>query len=146
MCRNRAATHPPNGGVTRQKYAKRMAGIGGRLIEIEVLWNQIEDRTVYPFNIPAIASIETLDLDWPVTFLVGENGSGKSTLLEARAVGAGLNPEGGSRNLQFSTNATHSPLHAYLQFSWHGRHKRAFFLRAESFYNFATTYAEVFRI
>jgi predicted ATPase len=123
-----------------------MAGIGGRLIEIEVLWNQVEDRTVYPFNIPAIASIESLDLDWPVTFLVGENGSGKSTLLEAIAVGAGLNPEGGSRNLQFSTNATHSPLHAHLQLSWHGRHKRAFFLRAESFYNLATSYAKVFRI
>ena len=121
-----------------------MVGIGGRLIEIEVLWPQVEDQTVYPFNIPAIASIETLDLDWPVTFLVGENGSGKSTLLEAIAVGAGLNPEGGSRNLQFSTNATHSPLHAHLQLSWHGRHRRAFFLRAESFYNVATTYAEVF--
>jgi predicted ATPase len=122
-----------------------MVGIGGRLIEIEVLWDKVEDRSVYPFNIPAIASIETLDLDWPVTFLVGENGSGKSTLLEAIAVGTGLNPEGGSRNLQFSTNATHSPLHAYLQLSWHGRHKRAFFLRAESFYNLATSYAEVFR-
>ena len=69
-----------------------MSGIGGRLIEIEVLWDQIEDRSVYPFNIPAIASIVTLDLDWPVTFLVGENGSGKSTLLEAIAVSAGLNP------------------------------------------------------
>jgi predicted ATPase len=123
-----------------------MAGIGGKLIEIEVLWNQVEDRTIYPFNIPAIASIETLDLDWPVTFLVGENGSGKSTLLEAIAVGAGLNAEGGSRNLQFSTNATHSPLHSHLQLSWHGRHKRAFFLRAESFYNVATSYGTVFRI
>jgi predicted ATPase len=136
----------PRGGVTAENYANDMAGIGGRLIELQILWDQVEDRSVYPFNISAIASIETLDLDWPVTFFVGENGSGKSTLLEAIAVGAGLNPEGGSRNLQFSTNATHSPLHAHLQLSWHGRHKRAFFLRAESFYNLATSYAEVFRI
>jgi predicted ATPase len=123
-----------------------MVGIGGRLIEVEVLWDQVEDRSVYPFNIPAIASIETVDLDWPVTFFVGENGSGKSTLLEAIAVGAGLNPEGGSRSITFSTNGTHSPLHEHLRLSWHGRHKRAFFLRAESFYNLATNYAEVFSI
>jgi predicted ATPase len=122
-----------------------MVRVDARLMKVEVLWDQVQDRMVYPFDIPAIASIETLDLDWPVTFLVGENGSGKSTLLEAIAVSAGLNPEGGSRNLRFSTNATHSPLHAYLQLSWHGRHKRAFFLRAESFYNLATTYAGVFR-
>jgi len=86
---------PKGEGVTAQKYAGLVVGIGGRLIEIEVLWPQVEDQTVYPFNIPAIASIETLDLDWPVTFLVGENGSGKSTLLEAIAVGAGLNSRGG---------------------------------------------------
>jgi energy-coupling factor transporter ATP-binding protein EcfA2 len=59
-----------------------MARIDGRLIEIEVLWDQVEDRMVYPFSIPAIASLQTLSLDWPVTFLVGKNGSGKSTLLE----------------------------------------------------------------
>lgn len=95
--------------VAAQKCADQMAGLDDRLIEIEVLWDQDEDRTVYPFNIPAIASIECLDLDWPVTFLAGEIGSGTSTLLEAIAVGAGLDPEGGSRNLSFSTNATYPP-------------------------------------
>jgi predicted ATPase len=122
-----------------------MARIDGRLIEAEVLWRQVPDRDIYPFNIPAIASLGVLSLDCPVTFLVGENGSGKSTLLEAIAVGAGLNPEGGSRNLRFATNPTHSILHEHLQLSWRGRPKRAFFLRAESFYNLASTYRDVFR-
>ena len=45
-----------------------------------------------------------------VTFLVGENGTGKSTLLEAVAVACGFNAEGGTRNFDFSTRATHSPL------------------------------------
>ena len=44
-----------------------------------------------------------------VTFLVGENGTGKSTLLEAVAVSCGFNAEGGTRNFDFSTRATHSP-------------------------------------
>lgn len=44
-----------------------------------------------------------LHLQTPVTILFGENGSGKSTLLEAIAVCFGLNPEGDSKNLRFST-------------------------------------------
>ena len=46
----------------------------------------------------------------PVTLLVGENGVGKSTLIEAIAVGMGFNAEGGTRNFNFSTHATHSPI------------------------------------
>ena len=53
-----------------------------------------------------------LEFDRPVTFLVGENGTGKSTLLEGAAVACGFNPEGGSRNFNFSTRATHSELGA----------------------------------
>ena len=42
----------------------------------------------YLTAIPAVRWLRThrLELDAPVTFLVGENGSGKSTLLEAMAV------------------------------------------------------------
>jgi len=71
---------------------------------------------------------------------VGENGSGKSTLLEGIAVAAGLNPEGGSRNLIFSTRSTESDLHNHLRLGWNRRPKRAFFLRAETFYDTATAY------
>ena len=80
----------------------------------------------------------TLTFDRPVTFLVGENGSGKSTLLEALALCCGFNPEGGTRNFRFSTNATHSELGEYLTPARRAYPKDGFFLRAESFYNVAT--------
>lgn len=80
-----------------------------------------------------------LDLHPSVTFLVGENGSGKSTLLEALAVGVGMNPEGGSRNFNFSYRATHSSMHTYMRLTKGIRRpKDTFFLRAESFYNVAS--------
>jgi len=74
-----------------------------------------------------------------VTFLVGENGTGKSTLLEALALGVGLNPEGGSRNFNFATRASHSELDACLRIAKTANLARdSYFLRAESFYNVAT--------
>jgi predicted ATPase len=94
---------------------------------------------VYPFNLPAIRTLDEIAFRTPVTFLVGENGTGKSTLLEAIAVACGFNPEGGSRHLRFATRASHSPLHEYLQvIRTPTRLLDGFFLRAESFYNVAS--------
>jgi predicted ATPase len=74
-----------------------------------------------------------------VTFFVGENGSGKSTLLEAIAVACGLNAEGGSRNFNFATQASHSNLHNALRIArTPGTLPDSYFLRAESFYNVAS--------
>jgi len=74
-----------------------------------------------------------------VTFIVGENGTGKSTILEGIAVAYGFNPEGGTRNFNFSTNDTHSDLHKNLKLvKGVKRPNDGFFLRAESFYNMAT--------
>ena len=84
-----------------------------------------------------------LDCSAPVTFLVGENGTGKSTLLEAIAVACGFNAEGGTRNFNFSTRATHSPLGEYLTVSRSRYPRDGFFLRAESFYNVATAIDEM---
>lgn len=68
-----------------------------------------------------------------------ENGSGKSTLLEAIAVACGFNPEGGSNNFNFATQASHSSLHSYLRIiRGHRRPRTGWFLRAESFYNVAS--------
>lgn len=93
----------------------------------------------YPFSLPAVRSLELLELHPKVTFLVGENGSGKSTLMEAIAVAMGLNAEGGSRNFNFSTHASHAELHAHLRIARGFRKPRTeFFLRAESFYNVAS--------
>ena len=75
----------------------------------------------------------------PVTFFVGENGSGKSTLIEALAISQHFNPEGGSTNFNFSTRDSHSELCDYIC-AVRGaiRHRTGFFLRAESYYNFAS--------
>jgi len=97
----------------------------------------------YPFNIPAITHLGTLQLHPKVTFLVGENGSGKSTLIEAIAVAVGFNAEGGSKNHNFETRQTASTLHEALTIC-RGirREKDGFFLRAESLYNVSTNLEE----
>lgn len=64
---------------------------------------------------------------------------GKSTLLEALALAIDLNPEGGSRNFNFNTRASHSTLHECLRIAKTVAHARdSYFLRAESFFNVAT--------
>src|SRR3954451_9248387 len=93
----------------------------------------------YPFSIPAIGGLDTIEFDRPVTFFVGENGSGKATLLEAIAVGMGLNAEGGSRNFRFATRESHSSLSKVLRLARSVRRVRdSYFLRAESYFNVAT--------
>ena len=96
------------------------------------------DRSRYPFNIPAFSDGIDILLDRRVTFLVGENGSGKSTLLEAIAECCGFNPEGGNRDHHRESFHDRSDLAQALQLSWSPRTTEGFFLRAESFFNFAT--------
>jgi len=99
----------------------------------------IEDDGRYPFTLPAIRSLDDLEIHPKVTYFVGENGSGKSTLLEAIAIGMGFNAEGGSRNFNFGTRNSHSDLHEYLRIAKGFKRPRdGFFLRAESFFNVAT--------
>jgi hypothetical protein len=93
----------------------------------------------YPFHLKAIQDLDTLELHPKVTYIVGENGMGKSTLLEAIAIRLGFNPEGGTINFNFSTEATHSELHEYLKLTRRAKKPRdGFFFRAESYYNLAT--------
>ena len=93
----------------------------------------------YPYCLPVVRNLTNIEFHPSVTFIVGENGTGKSTLLEAIAVASGFNPEGGSRNFNFSTRASHSPLHEVLNLSKGIKRPRdGFFLRAESFFNVAT--------
>jgi len=100
------------------------------------------DNSTYPFSIPAIKAIESLDLSSSVTFLVGENGSGKSTLTESLAVAAGFNAEGGTKNYSFTTQDTTSSLIDKITLvRGSRREKYGYFLRAESFYTTAN-YAE----
>jgi predicted ATPase len=107
--------------------------------EISLKANDIPDKKTYPFDLPSVKALSTIEFHSNVTFLVGENGSGKSTLLEAISVAFGFNPEGGSRHSNFSTRASHSKLHQYLKLTRGVKKVRdGFFLRAESFYNVAS--------
>ncbi|KQV96103.1 AAA family ATPase [Pelomonas sp. Root1237] len=101
--------------------------------------DKVDSFDRYPFNLPAVRTLERLEMHPKVTFLVGENGSGKSTLLEALAVSLGFNAEGGSKNFRFGTRLSHSELHGYLRVAKGYKPPRdGFFLRAESFFNVAT--------
>src|SRR6266478_7177909 len=76
---------------------------------------EVASFNVYPYSIPAVRALHTLELDPAVTFLIGENGSGKSTLVEAIAVAAGFNAEGGSRNFNFASRRSESELHTAIR-------------------------------
>lgn len=109
------------------------------LRSIELKRNKIEDFDKYPFFLPSIKSLTTLEFHPKVTFIVGENGTGKSTILEAIATAYGFNPEGGTKNFNFSSRDTHSDLQQYMRLiKGLITPKDGFFLRAESFYNFAS--------
>src|SRR5260221_14097817 len=111
-----------------------------RLKKISLLKERRTRIGEYPFNIPSIASLDTLDISSRVCFFVGENGTGKSTLLEAIAAHYGFGLEGGNRN--FSPKTTESvttiePLVKALRLSFTKRTGGGFYLRAESFFNVA---------
>ncbi len=98
-----------------------------------------ENLDHYPFNIPALHNGNIhVKFEKPVTFFVGENGSGKSTVLEAIAVECGFNPSGGSRNNVYDFRPTESSLAHFLRLVWNFKMTQGFFLRAESFFNFAS--------
>ena len=93
----------------------------------------------YPFTIPVVRHFKSIKFRKPVTFIVGENGTGKSTLIEAFATCYGFNPEGGSKNFNFSTMPSHSGYYEFLTISKAANITTdGYFLRAESFYNVAS--------
>jgi predicted ATPase len=95
----------------------------------------------YPF-LPAVRALAELDVDPRVTLLAGDNGSGKSTLIEAIALASGFGSQGGSlsgelgraERLEASDLAAHVELEPGLN-----RPRIGFFLRAESFFNVASS-------
>jgi len=109
------------------------------ILHLALQRDKVESFDRYPFNLPAVRTLDRLEMHPKVTFLVGENGSGKSTLLEALAVSMGFNAEGGSKNFRFDTRISHSELHEYLRVAkGYKRPQDGWFLRAESFFNVAT--------
>jgi predicted ATPase len=112
--------------------------IGMFLKSVTLLRENIRSFDVYPFSIPAIKNLHEIKFRSRVTFFVGENGSGKSTLLEAIAQQCNFNTAGGGRNNTYEVHAAESALADYIRLAWMPKITNGFFLRAESFYHFAT--------
>ncbi|RIU93389.1 AAA family ATPase [Oceanobacillus picturae] len=111
---------------------------------MELKRDHIPSYNRFPFDLPVIRHLDKLAFHPNVTYIVGENGMGKSTLLEGIAVALGFNPEGGTRNFNFSSYDSHSELDNYLRVAKGPlRPRDGFFFRAESFYNVATNIEEM---
>lgn len=89
----------------------------------------------FPFSAPLFSKDFRLEIENSVIILVGENGTGKSTLMEALAIKCGFNVEGGNRN--YTLENQDSPLADAISLSWLPKINTGFFMRAESFFNFA---------
>jgi predicted ATPase len=97
------------------------------LIDVQLRPDKAPDFSAYPFCLPAVRHLGRLEFDPAVT------------LLEAVAIALGFNAEGGSKNFNFSTRASHSCLHEFLRVARGARKPRdGYFLRAESYFNVAT--------
>lgn len=102
-----------------------------------------EGETGFPFNLPLIQTLDTIEFSAPVTFLVGENGSGKSTLLEAIACAAGSITVGSEDIRRDTSLAAVRHLSQFLKLSWGQRTHKGFFLRAEDFFGYARKLARM---
>jgi predicted ATPase len=94
----------------------------------------------FPYDVPAVAAIEDLRLDAPITLLAGDNGSGKSTIVEAIAASMGFAAQGGE--LERSGELPPVPRAvigggAVEPVLSHTKPRNGYFLRAESFFNVA---------
>jgi len=103
-----------------------------------VLQDTIPNKQAYPFNIPSLQDLHELEFPTNVTFFVGENGSGKSTLLEAIADRCDFNTAGGGRQNLYEVHKAESSLGEYIRLSWLPKISNGFFLRSETFYQFAS--------
>jgi predicted ATPase len=98
---------------------------------------------MFPFTVPAVRTLEQVDLSFPVTFFVGENGSGKSTVLEAIASLASLPAVGSAEVSSDATLALQRSLTTGFRLVWSKRTRRGFFLRAEDFFGFVKRLARM---
>jgi predicted ATPase len=112
-----------------------------RLKNVKLLRERVERWDEYPFSVPPIAGLDSVDITSRICFFVGENGTGKSTLLEGIAAHYGFGREGGSRNFSFETTSSVrsiDPLVRALRVGFTVRSGSGLFLRAESFFNVAS--------
>jgi len=90
----------------------------------------------FPFNLPVVAGWQPLELNSPVTILVGENGSGKSTVIEALAVAAEMITVGSGSTHRDPSLEHVRDLAKWFKLAWNKRTRKGFFLRAEDFFGY----------
>jgi predicted ATPase len=132
------ASEPGTVKVARQSHTRTTAPLPGSPFLSHI--GLRDDRmvpAVYPFTLPWIDAKLAIDFTSPVTFLVGENGTGKSTLLEGLAWACGFGAQGGAKDNSFAEGADGQAFGRALRLSWRQRVSDGFFLRAETFFNFA---------
>jgi predicted ATPase len=74
-----------------------------------------------------------VQLDRPLTFLIGENGSGKTTLLEAIAARCAIRPGGGRSYAETEDDREPTAISAAVDVTFAGRRPKGLFLRADRF-------------
>ena len=102
------------------------------LEEVRSISHELLPEDSYLNNLGFVSNFKPMKFKKMITFFTGENGTGKSTLLEALALCLKFNPEGGSKNFNFSTRDTHSELADALRIFKSPYHpKDGFFFHAE---------------
>ena len=124
--------------MPRKPTSRTSAGYGSPFLTRVEIREDRRDPDLFPFTLPLFREPLAIDFATPVTFLVGENGSGKSSLLEALAWSAGFNTTGGNRDHRFTDEGDGSALGRALWLGWRQKVTTGFFLRAETFFNFAS--------
>ena len=114
------------------------------LRSIDIHGDRFPANDVFPFNVPALAGTPRIDIQTPVTFLVGDNGTGKSALLDALARKSGFLPWGGSKVHRSHDNPYETALANYISVTSSPRHPYGFHFRAEVFLNYAASLDDVF--
>jgi predicted ATPase len=112
-----------------------------RSVSLSLLESDLADR--FPFNVPVIRSLPTIEFSSAVTFLVGENGSRKSTFLEAIASAAGSIAVGSSDLDSDRSLESVKRLAQRLKLTWQKRTRKGFFLRAEDYFGYAKRLAQI---
>ncbi len=128
---------------TKQTRGVRTGVTGSPFLTQIALQSDRLQPGVHPFTLPLFEFGLELELTTPITFLVGENGSGKSSLLEAIAWACGFGAQGGSRDSSFAEGADGHALGRALRLGWRQRVTDGFYLRSETFFNFAAWLEEV---
>lgn len=96
-----------------------------------------DEKKEFPWNLPLIQNLETLEFEKNISFFVGENGSGKSTILEAIAAYTEVPVAGSYRFEDDESLAPANQLADYLSLRFAQKTHHGFFIRAEDFIGFS---------